>query len=279
MAPRNIRAALAILQVGAIAIILAALPYQIFQLDRYTITKELVLYLAALGAALCCFTAARRLTVFMVDAGLVAFLVLSLLSALLATNGWLAFRALGVSLAGAAIFWSSRTLARAEQGRPLLLALAAAVVLGAITGLAQAYGLVTTNLASLNRAPGGTFGNRNFMAHLVAIGMPLLLYVSMEARSRRSFGLGALGVMLTAGALVLSRSRAAWVGTAAACAFLAVEGLWIGGLWQDRQVRRRVLQLCHHGSHRAGPRPDSPQHTQLAVGVTLSRLAHRRRQL
>ena len=113
MAPRNIRAALAILQVGAIAIILAALPYQIFQLDRYTVTKELVLYLAALGAALCCFTAARRLTVFMVDAGLVAFLVLSLLSALLATNGWLAFRALGVSVAGAAIFWSSRTLARA----------------------------------------------------------------------------------------------------------------------------------------------------------------------
>ncbi len=248
VAPRNIRAALAILQVGAIAIILAALPYQIFQLDRYTITKELVLYLAALGAALCCFAAARRLTVFMVDAGLVAFLVLSLLSALLATNGWLAFRALGVSLAGAAIFWSSRTLARAEQGRPLLLALAAAVVLGAITGLAQAYGLVTTNLASLNRAPGGTFGNRNFMAHLVAIGMPLLLYVSMEARSRRSFGLGALGVMLTAGALVLSRSRAAWVGTAAACAFLAVEGLWIGGLWQDRQVRRRVLQLSIMGA-------------------------------
>ena len=248
MAPRNIRAALAILQVGAIAIILAALPYQIFQLDRYTITKELVLYLAALGAALCCFAAARRLTVFMVDAGLVAFLVLSLLSALLAANGWLAFRALGVSLAGAAIFWSSRTLARAEQGRPLLLALAAAVVLGAITGLAQAYGLVTTNLASLNRAPGGTFGNRNFMAHLVAIGMPLLLYVSMEARSRRSFGLGALGVMLTAGALVLSRSRAAWVGTAAAWVFLAVEGLWIGGLWQDRQVRKRVLQLSVMGA-------------------------------
>jgi hypothetical protein len=45
------------------------------------------------------------------------------------------------------------------------------VVLGALTGLIQAYGLLTTDLAS-PRAPGGTFGNRNFMAHLVALGLP-----------------------------------------------------------------------------------------------------------
>ncbi len=248
VAPRSIRASLAILQVGAIAIVLAALPYQIFQLDRYTITKELVLCLAALGAALCCVAAAKRLTVFMVDALLVGFLGLSLLSALLATNGWLAFRALGVSVAGAAIFWSARTVSRAEQGHRLLIVLAAAIVLGAMTGLAQAYGLVTTNLASLTRAPGGTFGNRNFMAHLVAIGLPLLLYVSIEARSRRRFGLGALGVMLAAAALVLSRSRAAWVAAAAASGFLAIEGLWIGGLWQDRLIRRRVSQLAVMGA-------------------------------
>jgi len=57
-------------------------------------------------------------------------------------------------------------------------------VLGALTGLAQAYGLINTNLASLSRAPGGTFGNRNFMAHLVAIGLPVLLYLAFEARSQ-----------------------------------------------------------------------------------------------
>jgi O-antigen ligase len=235
---------LLILQVGALAIVIAALPFHLFQLDRYTITKELVLHLTAFGAALCCLVSARRITVFMVDSLLAAFLVASALSALAATNGWLAFRAFGVSLAGAALFWSARSLARAGRARPLLVALALAVVLGAITGLAQAYGLVETNLTSLSRAPGGTFGNRNFMAHLVAIGLPLLLYLAAEARSSRGFTMAAAGVALCAAALVLSRSRAAWVGAAACGAFLAVEGLWVGRLWSDDQLRRRVMRLA-----------------------------------
>ena len=238
------RTALVVLQCAAVAIVLAALPYQLFQLDRYTFAKELVLLVAALVATLCALASARRLTVFMVDLLLAGFLVVSFLSALVASNRWLSFRAFGVSLAGAAVFWCGRTLARAGLARPLLVVLAAAVVLGALTGLAQAYGLVTTSLASLTRAPGGTFGNRNFMAHLVAIGLPLLLLVSVEARSRRGFTLGAIGFALSAGALVLSRSRAAWLGAAACGVFLAVEGLWVGRLWADRELRRRVLRLA-----------------------------------
>jgi len=237
-------AALLVLQVAAFLIVLAALPYPSFELDRYTITKELVLHLAAFSAAVLCLTSARRLTVFMVDVPLAGFLVLSVFSALMAENGWLAFRALGVSLSGAVLFWCGRTLARAGKSRPLLVALAGAVVLGALTALVQAYGLVTTSLASLSRAPGGTFGNRNFMAHLVTIGLPLLLLVSVEARSRTGYVLGSVGVMLTAAALVLSRSRAAWVGAAVCGAFLAVEGLWLGRLWADDRMRKRVVRLA-----------------------------------
>jgi len=135
-------------------------------------------------------------------------------------------------------------VARAGHGPRLLAALAAAVVVGAVTGLVQAYGLVTTDLASLTRAPGGTFGNRNFMAHLVTIGLPILILVTVEARRRRSFALGAAGVALAAAALVLSRSRAAWLGAAACGIFLAVEGLWAGRLWDDQRLRRRVLSLA-----------------------------------
>jgi O-antigen ligase len=135
-------------------------------------------------------------------------------------------------------------VARAGRGDALLAGLACAVVLGAVTALAQAYGVVSTSLASLTRAPGGTFGNRNFMAHLVAIGLPVLLYVAIEARSRTRFVLGATGVALAAAALVLSRSRAAWLGAGACGAFLAVEGLWVGRLWADPHLRRRVLQLA-----------------------------------
>jgi O-antigen ligase len=236
--------AVVVIQAAAFATVLAALPYPIFQLDRFTFPKELILGVAALAASLLCLASARRLTVFMVDAVLAGFLTLSAVSALFATNGWLAFRALGVSLAGAALFWCARTAARSGRGRVLLLGLATAVVLGAITGLAQAYGLVETNLASLSRAPGGTFGNRNFMAHLVAIGLPVLLYVSIESRSRTGFALGAAGLALASAALVLSRSRGAWLGAGACGVFLAVEGLWMGRLWSDARVRRRVVQLA-----------------------------------
>ena len=110
------RAAALVIQVASLAIVLAALPYPIFQLDRYTFPKELVLGVAALAASLLCLPSARRLTVFMVDVLLGGFLVLSLASTLLATNGWLAFRALGVSLAGAALFWCARTIARVRPG-------------------------------------------------------------------------------------------------------------------------------------------------------------------
>ena len=238
------RIAAVVLQAAAFGVVLAALPYPVFELDRYTFPKELVLEVAALAGALLCLASARRLTLFMVDALVAGFLGVSALSALFASNGWLAFRALGVSLAGAALFWCGRTIARAGRREALLVGLAVAVVLGAVTALAQAYGLVTTSLASLSRAPGGTFGNRNFMAHLVAIGLPVLLYVSLEARSRRRFLLGAAGLAIVAAALVLSRSRAAWLAAGTAGAFLAVEGLWIGGLWGQDRLRRRVVQIA-----------------------------------
>jgi O-antigen ligase len=236
--------ALPALQIGAGLVVLAALPYPFFQLDRYTFVKESVLLAAALAAVLLCIASARKLTVFMVDALVAGFLALSLVSALFADNGWLAARALGVSLAGAGLFWTARTVARAGHSPRLLAALAAAVVVGAVTGLIQAYGLVTTDLASLTRAPGGTFGNRNFMAHLVTIGLPVLILVTVEARRRQDFALGAAGVALAAAALVLSRSRAAWLGAAACGIFLAVEGLWVGRLWADQQLRRRVISLA-----------------------------------
>ncbi len=238
---------LRVLQIGAALVVLAALPYPLFQLDRYTFVKELVLLGSAFTAVFLCLRSAGAISVFVVDALVAGYLGLSLISALLATNGWLASRAFGVSLAGAALFWAARTVARAGLGPRLLAALAAAVVVGATTGLIQAYGLIETDLASASRAPGGTFGNRNFMAHLVTIGLPVLVMVTVEARRRRDFALGAAGVAIAAAALVLSRSRAAWLGAAACAVFLAVEGLWIGRLWYDLRLRRRVLTLAGLG--------------------------------
>ena len=154
---------------GALACVLAVLPYRSFDLDRFFAPKELALHAAALAAGLAALVSARRMSLTKADHVLVVWLMLSAASALFATNHWLAYRALAVSMSGAVIFWSARAAASAGSGRALVRLLALVVVIGAITALAQAYG-VKMEFAALNRAPGGTFGNRNFMAHLTAAG-------------------------------------------------------------------------------------------------------------
>ena len=204
------RMALRVLQVGAIAVVLAAAPYKAFDLDRFFVPKELILHATALVATVLCLLRARRIGLGRVDQLLGLFLVLGVLSALFATNWWLAGRAVAVSLSGAACFWSARAVSRAGLTRPLLAALALAGIVGAVTALLQAYG-VRTEYVSLNRAPGGTFGNRNFMAHLSVITLPTLVLVATTAPTRRAFYWWAAGLALVAGALILSRSRAAWL--------------------------------------------------------------------
>ena len=149
-------------------------------------------------------------------------------------------------------------------------------MLGALTGLVQAYGLVDTNLASLSRAPGGTFGNRNFMAHLVAIGLPVLLYVALEARSRTRFA-GRRGRRRArgggAGALALARRVARR--RARAALFLVVEGLWLGRLWAEERLRRRVLRAGRRAAGGPGAGAGPAQPAQLAVGLAVSRVADR----
>src|ERR1041385_2215520 len=98
------RLSLHVLQIGAVAVVLAALPYKAFDLDRYFVPKELVLHIAAALTALLLITRRRRLTLSTIDVVLIAFLGVSLLSAVLATNVWAAERAFAISLSGAALF-------------------------------------------------------------------------------------------------------------------------------------------------------------------------------
>ncbi len=228
-----------VLQVGAILCVLASLPAPLFDLDRHQVPKELVLHAAAGGAALLALRHARRLSLALVDLLLLAYLALSLLAAVIAGNHWLAVRGFGVTLSGITIFWIARAIARAGLARPLLVTLAGAAVIGALTGLLQAYG-VALPLMAATRAPGGTFGNRNFMAHLAAIALPTLMLVTIGTRSRGRALLGAVGVALIAAALLLSRSRAAWLGAATGAVLFTVEGLWLGGALAEARQRGRV---------------------------------------
>ncbi|MFL5561874.1 MAG: O-antigen ligase family protein [Gemmatimonadaceae bacterium] len=219
-APARARFTLRVLQTGAILVVLAALPYKQFDLDRFFVPKELVLHATALLVSLALLVSASRLSLARVDQFLAGFLGVGILSAIFATNWWLAERAAAVSLSGAACFWAARAVGRAGLGRRLVGVLAFAAVLGAITALLQAYG-VRTEYVSLNRAPGGTFGNRNFMAHLGVIAAPALVLVALTAPTRASFMRWSGGIALVAAALFLSRSRAAWLALIA-CGVLAL---------------------------------------------------------
>jgi len=202
------RAAVVVIVIGAVAVVLAAAPWTVFDLDRFLVPKELVLHLTAAIAGLLTLRRMRP------DRLLVIFLILSAVSAALAQNKWLGFRALAISASSVILFWAARTL----DERKLVDGLAVAVILAAITSLLQAYGLETIYFAS-TRVPGGTLGNRNFVAHVAAFGLPLCMLAALRAWRY------APGVAIVAAALVLTRSRAGWLAAAAALLVFCVLSL------------------------------------------------------
>src|SRR5205085_6026495 len=92
------RAALRIVQLGALAIVLVATTQRIFDLDRFFVPKELVLHVTA---ALSGLLLVRRIRI---DSLLLGFLGVSLFSSLFATNGWLAGRAVAITASGIVLF-------------------------------------------------------------------------------------------------------------------------------------------------------------------------------
>ena len=239
MADRTIRT---LIQLGVILAVVVALPYKLFELDRYFVPKELVLHAAALMLAVLLLARRRSLSFDLADGLLALFLLWSAASALFATNHWVAQRALGVSVSGAVVFWGARSVAERGSYRPILIAAAIAAVCAAVFSLAQAYGL-DSEYFSANRAPGGTFGNRNFVAHIAVIGLPSLVWCTVT--TRRSFGalLGSLGAATLAAALVLSRSRAAWLAVAACVVVLLVPMLASRKYWRGAKVGGRFARL------------------------------------
>ncbi len=208
------RATAAVLATGVVVVMLAAFSYKVFELDRYFVPKELVLNVAGLIAALTLLPRLKSLRFDITDALLLLFLAWSAVSAVFATNHWLAQRALGLSLSSALVFWAARMASSEQLKRPLLGVAALSTVIVALTSLAQAYGIESEYL-TLARAPGGTLGNRNFIAHVAAIGIPVTVWWTITAKRPIAALAGSIGIGLLAATLVMSRSRAAWLAVAA----------------------------------------------------------------
>jgi len=236
----------------ALAVIatLVALPYRSFDLDRFLVPKELALHVGAALALVLAIAGGAGLRRSRLDDLFVAFLALSAASALFAPNHWLAVRALAISLSAAFTWWGTRAAAAAGARDVLIRGLALVTVIGAGTALAQAYG-VSSELASISRAPGGTFGNRNFMAHIAAAGIPLLGYLALTARGTPGALMAAAGLGINAAALVLSRTRAAWLALVCCAVVVVMAWLWRRGtMWRDASARRGLVLII--GSMLAG---------------------------
>lgn len=221
-------------------VVLAAFPFKEFDLDRFFVPKELVLAITTVSVAVALIETSRHVGLAKLDALLVVWLLLNVASAVFATNMWLAARALGVTAGGLATFWCARALACTGAGRWIVAGLAGATVLASATALAQAYGW-EPEIVSINRAPGGTLGNRNFVAHLAAIGIPSLVYLTLG--SRRWYGslLPAAALAVNAAALVMSRTRAAWLALIVAGGVLLLAALWRRSVVFTGPVRARAI--------------------------------------
>jgi O-antigen ligase len=206
--------AASLLALGAVAVVIVVLEWKVFELDRYFVPKELVLHATAFAIAAALAIRGIRGWGDNADWLLAFFLAWSAVSAVFAGNQWLAQRALAVSISSAAIFWCARSLSEQGLMRLLLAGAAAAGVAAAITSLLQAYG-VESPYFTLARAPGGTLGNRNFVAHLAAIALPSAAWCAVTTRSSAGSIAGYIGTGMLAATLVLSRSRAAWLAVAA----------------------------------------------------------------
>jgi len=236
----GIRAALLVLltSLGALATVLGLVHSALFDLERHQVPKELALQLTALLGLAVLLPRWRSIEGGVVELLLGGFLAWSALSALFATNHWLAFRSWGVSFASLVVYLMARAAAREGRGRAVAAGLALAGTVAALTGLAQAYGLDWDLLAG-ERAPGGTFGNRNFLAHYTVMAVPLVGLFAATARSRPARWMALAGLALQAAIVVLTRSRAAWLALAASLAVMIIASVLAarGG----SALRRRAL--------------------------------------
>ncbi len=169
------------------------------------------------------------------------FVAWSALSTIFATNHWIALRAFGVSASAFLVFLCARRVAAEGGGGLALRGLALAAMAGAAIGLAQAYG-ANLDWISSDRPPGGTFGNRNFLAHFTAISTPLLLLLAVRSRRAAGRALWLAGLLAAGCAIVLTRSRAGWLGFGGGLAVMVTA--WLLTRRETRAATRRPLRLA-----------------------------------
>lgn len=194
------------------------------------LAQELV---AAFGAALLVVAAGvARLPVARdrVNALVGALVATEVVSLSFAANRWIAARAGGLLLAGAATFIVARSSASRRNAMSSLFMVPLAVV--AVAVLLEATGMVV-GLSRTGHAPGGLLAERNAASELLVCGLPLVAWHAVS-ESTRARALALVTAVVSAAAIACTRTRSAWL----AGIVLAALGLALALRGSDADRRR-----------------------------------------
>lgn len=179
-------------------------------LEGYLMPKELLLHLCVAIVVPFVLLKISTISLTKMDCFLVLSFGTSALSAIfVSTNYWWAFRENAWMISAGLLFWTSRTLAN-EHKEHLLWTAGIAIIAAAFIAILEAKEILPP-LSVPGRSPGGSFGNRNFLAHGLVLGTPLLIRMVMVVPLGRQVAIWVGGLLFTTSMVVVSRCRGAWL--------------------------------------------------------------------
>ena len=196
---------------GLIALLFGWIPGPPIRADQFSLPKDLAL---GVFGSVCAARLLARGDVPSHDAIVLPLAGVAVwgafLAAKVASNSDAAWRALGALGAGVAIFLFARRAGAESRRDELHYVICAAVAGVIILVLLEAYGGIAF-ISEPGRRPGGSLWNRNTVARLLCVLLPLMWRQMILANRAPSRTMLALMVALAAAVIVLSRSRGAWV--------------------------------------------------------------------
>jgi O-antigen ligase len=204
------RTLLPILQLGLFTCAVAVMAPGALGGDAAFLPKEAVLHLTAFALVSTHRDPWPDAGVDLIDLALLSFILVSAAGLLTAVSPWLGVRTIGISISSVVIYWSARSVAASGERARLIGTVAGVAGVVAAIGLLEAYGAIG-GFSRWGRAPGGTFGNRNHLAHFVALAAPCILWSALLAVRRFPAFCGLAVLTLASWILTLSRARAAWL--------------------------------------------------------------------
>lgn len=224
---------------GLVVALFVWVPGQPWRPEFFSLPKDMALGIAAFVAAILLIVRGPPSWDRWIDAPVIGVLFwgvfLTLTEAINVHAGW---RAVGGLCAGALVFHLVRRVSANSNPEPVFAAIVFVVSGLAVLVLLEAYGGVPF-FSEPGRRPGATVGNRNLAARLLCLSLPLFwrqIVVEDRKEKRRVILAGLLGLVITA--VVLSRSRGAWLITAAIAVGLPLASLAIARASDIRRTRR-----------------------------------------